>query len=125
MTYIIHPAVFYLVGLITKANAAFEFLMLGFAGMGLILAFINFLTCDDFDDFKIRFKEWKIKTLLTFGIVFMTINIFIPQPKTAYYMLAATVVTQENIKGVTENATEIITNLVEGISEALGDNVEE
>ena len=125
MTYIIHPAVFYLVGLITKASTAFEFLMLGFVGMGLILAFINLLTCEDFDDFKIRFKEWKIKTLLTFGIVFMTINIFIPQPKTAYYMLAATVVTQENIKGVTENATEIITNLVEGISEALGDNVEE
>ena len=62
MTYIIHPAVFYLVGLIKKANAAFEFLMLAFVGMGLTLAFINLLTCDDFDDFKIRFKEWKIYT---------------------------------------------------------------
>lgn len=122
MTYIIHPIVFYLIGLIAKANAAFSFLMFGAFGLVVILVFIASLVNDCYEDFKKSCKDFKIKTFLTIGIITMFLGIFIPEPKTAYYMLAASVVTEENVKGVAENTTEIITELVEGISEALGDN---
>lgn len=119
MTYIIHPIVFYLIGLITKANAALSFLMIGVLGIGGVLLFIAMLINEDYKDFKESLKDFKVKTFLTIGFILMFLNIFIPEPKTAYYMLAASVVTEENVKGVVDNTTDIITELVEGISDAL------
>lgn len=126
MTYIIHPIIFYLIGLITKANAAFSFLMFGVFGLVVILVFIAALTNECYEGFKESLKDFKVKTFLTIGFITMFLGIFIPEPKTAYYMLAASVVTEENVKGVAENTTEIITELVEGISDALdNDNSKE
>ena len=126
MTYIIHPIVFYLICLFTKANDAFSFLMFSGLGMGGALLFIAMLINDDYKDFKESLKNFKVKTFLTIGFIFMFLNIFIPEPKTAYYMLAASVVTEENVKGVVDNTTDVITELVEGISNALdSDNSDE
>lgn len=124
MTYIIHPIVFYLIGLITKANAAFSFLMFAGLGIGGILLFIAALSSEDYEDFKEFLKNFKIKTFLTIEFILMFLSIFIPEPKTAYYMLAASVVTEENVKGVVDNTTDIITELVEGISDALDNDKE-
>lgn len=126
MTYIIHPIVFYLIGLITKANAIVVFFMSAGLGIGGFIAFVAMLCSREYEDFKEACKNFKVKTFLIIGFIFMFLNIFIPEPKTAYYMLAASVVTEENVKGVAENTTEIITELVEGISDALdSDNSDE
>lgn len=119
MTYIIHPIVFYLIGLITKANSVVSFFMFAGFGIGGFMAFMALLSCSEYEDFAEACKDVKVKTFITIGLVSMLLGIFIPEPKTAYYMLAASVVTEENVKGVAENTTEIITELVEGISDAL------
>lgn len=125
MTYIIHPIVFYLIGLITKANSVVSFFMLAGLGIGGFMTFIALLTSSEYEDFKEACKNLKVKTFLIIGFIFMFLGVFIPEPKTAYYMLAASVVTEENVKGVVDNTTEIITELVEGISEALDNDKEE
>ena len=85
--------------------------------------FIN-LRKSTVEDFKEFLKNFKVKTFLTIGFILMFLNIFIPEPKTAYYMLAASVVTEENVKGVVDNTTDVITELVEGISDALDNDKE-
>lgn len=122
MTYIIHPVVFYLIGLITKANIVINFFMFAGFGIGGFMAFLALVSCREYEDFKQFCKDFKVKTFLMIGFLFMFLGVFIPEPKTAYYMLAASVVTEENVKGVAESTTEIITELVEGILDALGDN---
>lgn len=126
MTYIIHPIVFYLIGLITKANSVVSFFMYAGFGIGGFMAFMALLSCSEYEDFVEACKDVKVKTFLTIGLISMFLGIFIPEPKTAYYMLAASVVTEENVKGVVDNTTDVITELVEGISEALdGDKEKE
>ena len=124
MTYIIHPIVFYLIGLITKANEALSFLMICVFGIGGALLFIAVLINENYEDFKEACKNFKVKTFLIIGFIFMFLDVFIPEPKTAYYMLAASVVTEENVKGIVDNTTDIITELVEGISDALDSDKE-
>ena len=124
MTYIIHPIVFYLIGLITKANGIVNFFMLAGLGIGGFMAFVAMLCSNEYEDFKEDCKNLKVKTFLIIGFIFMFLGVFIPEPKTAYYMLAASVVTEENVKGVVDNTTDIITELVEGISDALDNDKE-
>ena len=124
MTYIIHPIVFYLIGLITKANVIVNFFMFAGLGIGGFIALVAMLYHCEYEAFKEACKNFKVKTFLIIGFIFMFLGVLIPEPKTAYYMLAASVVTEENVKGVVDNTTDIITELVEGISDALDSDKE-
>lgn len=108
MTPIINPWLFYLIDLITNLKLAF------FVAPLLFLAFLVIYLGVTVDDGETINAKW-IKTFIIFTTVSLTLAFLLPSKKTCYQMMAASQVTEENIK----SAEEVIKDSVDYIFEKI------
>lgn len=116
---IINPLWFYLID-IGQNVSVFLFVSAFFLG-GALLAIGLFDFIDD------SWDEWK-KTLKTLTIMCITCSVlcaFVPSEDTCYKMMAATMVTPDNITAVGNTATDVIDYIVDSIDQLLEDNEKE
>lgn len=104
---LINPWIFYLIGI---ANALIEFFMI--IGMiaiigGCITTLILFV-----EDGFTKYTKTSIKVVI-FGIVFTFIGLLIPTKEVSYQMLAASLVTKDNIEYVTEAGKDLVDYIIE------------
>lgn len=105
---IISPWWFYLVGIVGYVGMA---LKIGALALGS-LAVIVILDCD---------KESTKKLCIWTGVValvMLLLSAFIPDRQTAYTMLAASVITPDNIQAVQGNIADFIMNIAKSMQEA-------
>lgn len=104
---IISPWWFYLVGIVGYVGMALKIgaLTLGF------LAVIVILDCDE--ESTKKFCIWTG----VIAIVMLLLSAFIPDRQTAYTMLAASVITPDNIQAVQGNIVDFIANVAKSMQE--------
>ena len=103
---IINPWLFYLIGVAENVGSfLFTTGLVAIMG-GVIISIIIFI------DGKIEYIKTIIKIVIL-GIIFTFISMLIPSKETSYRMLAASIVTKENIEYVTETGKDIIDYIVE------------
>lgn len=83
----------------------------------LLLFFLNY-AIDDPDDTR---KEKKLtvkgmKVCLVIIVVCMIVIILVPDKKTMYAMIAASVITPDNISGMENHVVELITNIANAVN---------
>lgn len=85
----------------------------------LLMFFLNY-AIDDPDDTKRdkRLTVKGIKVCLVIIVVCMIVLILVPDKKTMYAMIAASVITPDNISGVEEHIVDLITNIANAVNNA-------
>ena len=111
---IISPWLFYLIDTAEKISAPLFFIgILGW--IGFIFLFVLEAMGDD--DSKKLLKQLKVpRVLITIGLIFAML---LPSKETSYKMLAAYMVTPNNITAVGETAEDIIDYIVESVDTLL------
>ena len=104
---IISPWWFYLVGIVGYVGIA---LKIGALALGS-LAVIVILDCDEESTKKLCIWTGVI------AIVMLLLSAFIPDRQTAYTMLAASVITPDNIQAVQGNIVDFIANVAKSMQE--------
>lgn len=104
---IISPWWFYLVGIVGYVGMA---LKIGALALGS-LAVIVILDCDEESTKKLCIWTGVI------AIVMLLLSAFIPDRQTAYTMLAASVITPDNIQAVQGNIADFIMNVAKSMQE--------
>lgn len=104
---IISPWWFYLVGIVGYVGMA---LKIGALALGS-LAVIVVLDCDEESTKKLCIWTGVI------AIVMLLLSAFIPDRQTAYTMLAASVITPDNIQAVQGNIVDFIANVAKSMQE--------
>ena len=104
---IISPWWFYLVGIVGYVGMA---LKIGALALGS-LAVIVILDCDEESTNKLCIWTGVI------AIVMLLLSAFIPDRQTAYTMLAASVITPDNIQAVQGNIADFIMNVAKSMQE--------
>lgn len=117
---IINPIWFYLLGIAENVGTVFLVFGILFAIAGAIIYFIHIVAA--FDNEEIPKGVGKFKSFLWFGAVMLLIYGIIPTQKTGYAIMAATVVTPNNIEAVGETTTDIIDYIVESVDKLIEDN---
>ena len=117
---IINPALFYLIDLLK--GLSFFFGIIG--GFTLVVVFIVGLLvmCEDGYDTEDKdvMETWKrIKYFLIVGLACIFMTVIIPSEKTCYKMVAASIVTPNNIEAVGDTATDIIDYIVDSVEEII------
>lgn len=107
MESIISPWWFYLVGIVGYVGMA---LKIGALALGS-LAVIVILDCDEESTKKLCIWTGVI------AIVMLLLSAFIPDRQTAYTMLAASVITPDNIQAVQGNIADFIINVAKSMQE--------
>ena len=107
MNPIIHPAWFYLIH-IANAIHGLCFVVLMISAVGLIMVIAN---VDELDSAK----KW-IKLCIIVAVIISLMIILVPDEKTIYMMLAASVVTPDNISGGEEHIVNLIANIVNAVN---------
>ena len=102
---LINPWIFYLIGI---ANALIEFFMIiGISAIiGGCIAAIIFLIEEE------TYVKTSLKVAI-FGIIFTFIGLLIPTKEVSYQMLAASLVTKDNIEYVTEVGKDLVDYIIE------------
>lgn len=116
---IINPWWFYLSDIVESMDFVFTL----FAGFGAIICMILFFCSVGYAELaeEETIKEnWRIlkKCIITTMVLTLT-AVIIPARDTVYKMLAASLVTQENIQIVGETATDVVDYIVEKIDEVV------
>lgn len=85
----------------------------------LLLFFLNY-AIDGSDDTKIQkgLTVKGMKVCLVIIVVCMIVIILVPDKKTMYAMIAASVITPDNISGVEEHIVDLITNIANAVNNA-------
>lgn len=105
MDYIVNPWLIYLVGTLNVINVVLVITI------GLSLIFLVFSVDDEYSiDKKCR------KRAVTVILVSTLLFILVPNSDTGYKMLAASIVTKQNIDGVTEYSQKQLDVIIEKIS---------
>lgn len=117
---IINPALFYLIDL--SKGLSFFFGIIG--GFTLAVVFIVGLLvmCEDGYDTEDKdvMETWKrIKYFLIVGLACIFMTVIIPSEETCYKMVAANIVTPNNIEAVGDTATDIIDYIVDSVEEII------
>lgn len=108
-TPIINPIWFYLVDAIPRVGA-----FLGFFGLGLSVCGVIILVQDD--------KRISVfKKFLISGIVVFVVGILFPSKDACYQMIAAKVITPNNIKTVTDYVNDTATNVSDNLTNTIKD----
>lgn len=113
MTPIVSPWLLYLVGLCGSIHKCFVVLE-GILALAIIFT-IPFVVDSDNEDTSSYIKNLKI-FIISF-VVFGVINCIIPTKETALQMLAASVVTPDNIQAVQGNIVDFISEVVKAIKQ--------
>lgn len=115
MNPIISPLWFYLMGVGNSAIYFFGIVGGLFAIAGLIALVIGGIEFMDYSKEKgLKILKWGRKYTII-GILSCLFAIFIPTKETCYQMIAATVVTPNNIEVVGETATNIVDYIIESV----------
>ena len=104
---IISPWLFYLVGIAGYVKGA---LILG-AGILGFLSVIVILDCDEKSD-----RKFYIRVCIAAAVILL-LAALIPDRQTAYSMLAASVITPDNIQAVQGNIVDFVANVAKSIQE--------
>ena len=106
MNPIISPLYFYLIFLGESLGVPILFCGMGLLVMAAAIAFENGII-------KI------VKKLFIFGILLLTLESFIPNESTCYKMMAASMVTPDNIEAVGTTAENVIDYIVESVDKLM------
>ena len=116
MTPIINPWIFYLMHLINGLHivsiictAIFAILLLGI----VLLLFFLWIEDEGEDDSFFKHTKKSFKPILIFLIISLSVFIITPDKKTAYTMLIANYITENNIEAGKEEVKEIIDYVVD------------
>lgn len=104
---LINPWIFYLIGI---ANALIDFFMaIGIVAIigGCLIAFILIVENGLVENIKRSLK------IAIFGIIFILISLLIPTKEVSYQILAASLVTKDNIEYVTEAGKDLVDYIIE------------
>ena len=116
---IINPWWFYL----SDVVETIDFVSMLFSAFGVIgcLIFCFFLAeCAEYEDEETLKKNWVVfKKFAIMTMIFLFTAIIVPTRDTLYKMLAASLVTHENIQIVGESATDVVDYIVEKIDEVV------
>ena len=107
MNPIINPLFFYFISVTDVLR-----LLLLISGFGLtaIVLFVGFICCVDYDAGDIiKF----LKKPLIIGLIVGTIGIFVPSENTCYKMLAASLITPDNIEVVKDGTQELVDYIID------------
>lgn len=107
MNPIINPLFFYFI----SVTGVLRFLLLiGGFGLAAIVFFVGFICCVDYDaEDIIKF----LKKPLIIGLIVGTIGIFVPSENTCYKMLAASLITPDNIEVVKDGTQELVDYIID------------
>lgn len=107
MNPIINPLFFYFI----SVTGVLRLLLLigGFGAAGVII-FIGFICCVDYDAADM-FKF--LKKPLIIGLIVGTIGVFVPSENTCYKMLAASLITPDNIEVVKDGTQELVDYIID------------
>ena len=116
---IINPWWFYL----SDVAEAIDFIFTLFAAFGVV-GCMAFLACiigyADVTDKETLRKNWSIlRKCVIMTVIFLLTAIIVPARDTVYKMLAASLITHENIQIVGESATDVVDYIVEKIDEVV------
>ena len=115
---IINPWLFYLIGVADSLSTFFIAL-----GVTLLLSCIVFIivvlaSCSYSDEYEEKCLKKSVKGAIT-GAIFLFIAILIPPKDVSYQMLAASLVTKENIEYATETGKDIVDYIIESANTIL------
>lgn len=107
MNPIINPLFFYFI----SVTGVLRLLLLigGFGAAGVII-FVGFICCVDYDAGDM-FKF--LKKPLIIGLIVGTIGVFVPSENTCYKMLAASLITPDNIEVVKDGTQELVDYIID------------
>lgn len=107
MNPIINPLFFYF---ISVTDVLRLLLLIGGFGLAAIVLFVGFICCVDYDtEDIIKF----LKKPLIIGLIVGTIGIFVPSENTCYKMLAASLITPDNIEVVKDGTQELVDYIID------------
>lgn len=107
MNPIINPLFFYF---ISVTDVLRFLLLIGGFGLTAIVLFVGFICCVDYDvEDIIKF----LKKPLIIGLIVGTIGIFVPSENTCYKMLAASLITPDNIEVVKDGTQELVDYIID------------
>lgn len=105
MDYIVNPWLIYLVGTLNVINVVL------IMTIGLSIIFLGAFLDDDYSINK-KYRKRAVTVMLVSTLLF----ILVPNSDTGYKMLAASIVTKQNIDGVTEYSQKQLDVIIEKIS---------
>lgn len=117
---IIHPLWFYLIGVsegLTGAGIAFGFLGIA-AAIIMLVCFITEQGMRSPNEKMAIFFKKNSKRCFVVGLIGIFIATFIPSEKTCYQMMAASIVTPNNIETVVDTTKDSVEWLIDTITEA-------
>lgn len=107
MNPIINPLFFYF---ISVTNVLRFLLLIGGFGVVGVALFVGFVCCIDYDAEDIlKF----LKKPIIIGLIVGTIGIFVPSENTCYKMLAASLITPDNIEVVKDGTQELVNYIID------------
>lgn len=119
MNPIINPLFFYF---ISVTDVLRFLLLIGGFGVAAIVVFIGFICCVDYDvEDIIKF----LKKPLIIGLIVGTIGIFVPSENTCYKMLAASLITPDNIEVVKDGTQELVDYIIDVADQITDDDDED
>jgi hypothetical protein len=116
---IINPWWFYLSDVVETIDFV-SMLFTAFGVIGCMICFLWVYESVKYEDKETIQKTWSIfrKFIIT-TVVFLLTAIIVPARDTVYKMLAASLITHENIQIVGESATDVVDYIVEKIDEVV------
>lgn len=107
MNPIINPLFFYF---ISVTDVLRFLLLIGSFGVVGVALFVGFICCIDYDAEDIlKF----LKKPIIIGLIVGTIGIFVPSENTCYKMLAASLITPDNIEVVKDGTQELVNYIID------------
>lgn len=107
MNPIINPLFFYF---ISVTGVLRLLLLIGGFGAAVVIIFVGFICCVDYDAADM-FKF--LKKPLIIGLIVGTIGVFVPSENTCYKMLAASLITPDNIEVVKDGTQELVDYIID------------
>lgn len=115
MNPIINPLFFYF---ISVTNVLRFLLLIGGFGVVGVALFAGFICCIDYDaEYIFKF----LKKPIIIGLIIGTIGIFVPSENTCYKMLAASLITPDNIEVVKDGTQELVNYIID-VADQITDN---
>ena len=109
--YIINPWLFYLIGIADSLTTFFMFLGVTLL-LGCVIFVIILAPASSVNEYEKKCLKNSVKGAIV-GAIFLFISILIPPKDVSYQMLAASLVTKDNIEYATEAGKDIIDYIIE------------
>ena len=120
---IINPFWFYLIGIIEDVDFFLEFWGIIMAAAGLAAIIIPFVVvASNEQEQKIIDSLKKFTKFLYIGIFCVVLGVLTPSQEACYQVMAASVVTPDNIEAVGDKTTDIIDYIVDSVDQLLEDS---